>query len=113
MSEDTEPMPPDGDRRHHRKLLRFDPTISMGAIAQIVAILAGIGSFYATYQADRATWRLEIDQIKASATIEKAAAKESISELKADVRDVQKTMNSVDKALAGIQADLNARKGKP
>jgi hypothetical protein len=113
MQEESEPMPLEGDRRQHRKLWRFDPTVSLGSIGQMVVIIAGIGSFYATYQADRATWRLEIDQIKASATIEKAAAKESVAELKADVRDIQKTMNSVDKALAGIQADLNARKGKP
>jgi hypothetical protein len=113
MSEETENIPASGDRRQHRKLIRFDPTISTGAIAQIVVLLLGLGSAWATYQADRATWRLEIDQIKASATIEKAAAKEAITELKADVREVQKTMNSVDKALVGIQADLNAKRGKP
>lgn len=107
---ETEPMPLSGDRRNHRKLLRFDPTVSSGTLMQLVVLLLGFGSAYATYQSDRATTRLEIEQIKASALGEKVLARESISELKADVRKVQETITSVDKTLAGIQAELNAAK---
>lgn len=107
---ETEPMPL-GDRRQHRKLMRFDPTVSSGTLLQLAALLIGFGSAYATYQSDRATTRLEIEQIKQSAIGEKVLAREAIGELKADVRKVQETITSVDKTLAGIQAELNAKKG--
>lgn len=111
MSEqETEPMP-FGERRHHRKLLRFDPTVSSGTLLQLFALVAAFGSAYATYQSDRATLRLEIEQIKASALGEKTIAREAISELKTDVRKVQETITSVDRTLAGIQAQLETRKG--
>lgn len=109
---ETEPMPL-GERRQHRKLVRFDPTVSSGTLLQLVAMVAAFGSAYATYQSDRATLRLEIEQIKANAVGEKLIAREAISELKVDVRRVQETITSVDKTLAGIQAELNAKKGKP
>lgn len=107
---ETEPMPHEGDRRQHRKLLRFDPTVSSGTLLQLFALVAAFGSAYATYQSDRATLRLEIEQIKASAVGEKVIAREAIHELKADVRKVQETITSVDKTLTGIQAELNATK---
>lgn len=112
---ETEPMPLSGDRRQHRKLLRFDPTVSSGTVMQLVVLVGGFASAYATYQSDRATLRLEIEQIKASALIDKQLAKESLFELKADVRKVQETITSVDKTLTGIQARLNAAEkgGKP
>jgi len=109
---ETEPMPL-GERRSHRRLLRFDPTFSAGSLGQILTIVIGLGGAYATYQSDRATTRLELDQIKATALAEKSTAKESIAELKADVRQVQTTITSIDKTLAGIQAGLDAKKGKP
>lgn len=113
MSEDTtEPMPLGGDRRQHRKLFRFDPTISTGTIIEIGVIVVGLFAAWGTYQADRATLRLELEQIKSSAIIEKAAAKEAIGELKADVKDVQKTMTSIDKTLATMQAERAAANAK-
>ena len=110
--QETEPMPL-GERRQHRRLMRFDPTVSSGTLLQIVALVGAFGSAWATYQSDRATLRLEIEQIKASALAEKVIAKEAITELKADVRKVQDTVTSMDKTLTIIQADLNAKKGKP
>ena len=109
--EETEPMPL-GERRQHRKLVRFDPTVSMGTIGQLIVLIAGFGSAWATYQSDRATTRLEIEQIKAASVNEKQLAREAIQDLKVDVRKVQETITSVDKTLAGIQAELNAKKGQ-
>lgn len=109
---ETEPMPLQGDRRQHRRLWRFDPTVSSGTLLQLVVLIAGFSSAYATYRSDQATMRLEIEQIKATAIGEKQLARESIAELKVDVRKVQETITSVDKTLAGIQAELNAKKGK-
>jgi hypothetical protein len=111
MPEDTEPMP-FGDRRQHRKLFRFDPTISTGTILEIAVIVGGLFAAWGTYQADRTAWRMEIEQIKSSAIIEKAAGKESIKEIKDDLKDVQKTMTSIDKTLATMQAERAAANAK-
>src|SRR5688572_7578812 len=107
--EETEPMPL-GDRRHHRKLVRFDPTFSFGSMAQIAALLIGLASAYGVYQADRASTRLELDQLKASALSEKTEMREVIRDLKQDMRNVQQTVSSVDKTVTGIKAGIDAQK---
>jgi hypothetical protein len=112
MNDETEPMPL-GERRQHRKLVRFDPTFSAGSIAQIVTLTVSLLVAYGKYEADRATTRAEIDQLKANVMAEKIVAKEAISELKQDVRKVQETVTSVDKTLAGIKAEIDASKRKP
>lgn len=104
MSEDTEPMPLDGDRRQHRKLWRFDPTVSSGALLQIVTLTIGLGGAYATYRSDQATMRLEIDQVKATVATEKTSSKEALGEIKNDVKEVQRTLNQATQTLAVIQA---------
>lgn len=109
MDVETEPMP-FGERRQHRRLIRFDPTVSSGTIMQLGALLIGFVSAYATYVSDRATQRLEIEQIKASAVAEKLLVKETITDLRSDVRKVQETITSVDKTLTGIQAQMEAAK---
>jgi hypothetical protein len=110
--EETEPMPL-GDRRHHRKLVRFDPTFSSGSIANVITLLVLFGGAVGVYQADRASTRLELDQLKASALSEKTEMREVIRDLKQDMRNVQQTVSSVDKTVTGIKAGIDAQKGKP
>jgi hypothetical protein len=111
--DETEPMPL-GERRNHRRLMRFDPTFSMGSIAQIVALLVALLVAYGKYESDRTRTNEQIEAIKAAALLDKEAAKEAIKELKQDVRQVQTTITSVDKTVTGIKAEIDAsRKGKP
>jgi hypothetical protein len=112
MNEETEPMPL-GDRRQHRRLVRFDPTFSTGSIAQILALLIGLGSAWGVYQADRASTRIELDQLKSNATSEKTEMREAIRDLRQEMRNVQQTVSSVDKTVTGIKAGIDAQKGKP
>lgn len=112
MTEDTEPMPLGRDRRQHRKLVRFDPTFSSGSIAQILALIVGLGGAYGKYESDRTKTTTEIEQLKANALAEKIESRASITELKQDLRQVQATITSVDKTVTGIKAEIDANKGK-
>jgi hypothetical protein len=106
---ETEPMP-FGERRQHRKLLRFDPTISSGQLIQIFTLMGGLFVAWGTYQADRTTTKLEIEQIKINAAADKVLAKEAVVEMRAEIRKVQDTITSVDKAVTSIQAEIGAKR---
>lgn len=117
--DETEPMPLGGDRRQHRRLVRFDPTFSSGSIAQIIALLIGLGAAYGKYESDRATTKKdietqqkEIDAMRAATLAEKLETRAAINELKLDLRQVQTGITSVDKTLTGIKAEIDASKGK-
>ena len=109
MSEDTEPIPGSGDRRHQRKLVRFDPTFSSGNIATIFTIVVGLFGAYGKYESDRATTKQDIDTIKANALAEKIESRAAIKEIRDDVRAVQTSITSVDKNVTGIKAEIDAR----
>jgi hypothetical protein len=120
--EETEPMPL-GDRRHHRKLWRFDPTVSSGSLLQIATLLIGLGGAYATYQSDRATQKLEMVQVKETqkadrestekiATADRTSTKESIQEIKTDLRDLKAAVVEVNLTLARMTGS-NGKGAKP
>ncbi len=106
---ETEPMPLAGDRRQHRKLMRFDPTFTSGQIVQILALLGGFVVAYGTYREDRKEVLMEIANIKTAAAEDKALAKETAAQLRVKVDEVQKTVSNVDRTMVVIQAEINAR----
>jgi ferredoxin-NADP reductase len=109
---DSETMPLRGDRRPHRKFLRFDPTVSSGTLLQLVAFAGiGIGGLMA-YSADKAEQKRDITQVQVTQAADRAATKESIGELKTDVREMQRTLVDVNLSLTGLKAGLDAKKGK-
>lgn len=87
-----------------RRLFKFDPTINSGTILTLVSMLAVTGGAWATYQSDKATTRLELDQVKAAATAEKSSTKESLADIKGDVKEIQRTLVQVNQTLAVIEA---------
>ncbi len=101
------------DRRQHRKLLRFDPTISSGMIMQLVTLLILFGSAWATYSSDRATTNLRLDRLEKQAESEKGEAREAIQDLRSQMQRVAETVSSVDRNLAVLQAGLGNDKRKP
>lgn len=109
MSDDTKPAELQ-ELIGKRKLLRFDPTVSSGTLLQIMVLLAGGAAAYAQYQTDKAIQTREVEQIKAAAVAEKVATKESLGELKADVKDVQRTLNQVTQTLAVINERQQPKK---
>ncbi|MEO8153552.1 MAG: hypothetical protein ABI605_10820 [Rhizobacter sp.] len=94
-----------------RRLIKFDPTISSGTIVSLVSMLAVADGAWATYQSDKATTRLELDQVKAAATAEKSSTKESFNDIKGDVKEIQRTLVQMNQTLAVMEA--KQPKGKP
>lgn len=103
--EDSAPMPlrREADRGKHR-LFRFVPDISMGTLFQMgwMALLAA--GAYGTYQADKAKDHAEVAQIKVDAETQRLTMKESLAELKGDVKGIQATLGEVKESLAVLKA---------
>ena len=104
MEKDTQPGDLAASYHQKRTVFRFDPTVSSGTLIQIGVLLVGGVVTYGTYQADRATSRLEVEQIKSAAADEKAATRLSLTELRADVKDSQKTLTQISQTLAVIES---------
>lgn len=92
-----------------RQLIHFIPDVSMGTIINLVSMLMVACGAWATYQSDKATTKLEIDQVKKSVAEDKVGNKESLAELKGDVKEIQRTLARVDQTLAVIQAQQQGR----
>ncbi|MEJ7685609.1 MAG: hypothetical protein WKG52_00665 [Variovorax sp.] len=96
-----------------RKVVRFDPTFNTGTIVQIVVIVASAFSIYTGLKTDTVQQKAELESVKASALVERIQTKESLADLKADVKEIQKTTNDVKESLAilrGRGSDTGARK---
>jgi uncharacterized protein HemX len=104
MNQDSRPGDLASLYPHKRTVFRFDPTVSSGTLIQIAVLLGGGIITYGTYQADRATSHLEVEQIKAAAADEKAATRLSLTELRSDVKDSQKTLTQISQTLAVIES---------
>lgn len=100
------------DRRHHRKLIRFDPTVSMGTIGQVIALLLVAGGAWSTYSADRATTNFRLALLEKRADDEKAEQRVVINELRLGLSQVNQTVQSVDRNLVVLQTQLENRKGQ-
>lgn len=99
------------DAAPRRQLIHFIPDVSMGTIINLVSMLMVAGGAWATYQSDKATTKLEIEQVKKSVAEDKVGNKESLAELKGDVKEIQRTLVRVSESLAVIQAQQS--KAKP
>lgn len=104
MTEHQHKGPSELSVSRRRQVIRFVPDVSMGTIIQLISMLAVVAGAWATYQSDKATTRLELDQVKAAAAAEKSTTKESLVELKGDVKEIQRTLVQVNQTLAVIEA---------
>lgn len=94
-----------------RRLIRFNPNVDMGTLIQLATILAIAAGGWGTYQSDKATAKLELEQVKKAAADDKSSTKETLTDLKVDVKEIQRTLIQVNQTLAVINA--NQPKGKP
>lgn len=93
---DTGPVPLGDYRSHRKKYFQFDPTFNTGHALQILVLLLGGVGLWSSWQADRATQKMEIEQIKKDAANEITRSKESITELKGDVKRMDATVNQMN-----------------
>lgn len=83
-----------------RKRLNFDPTINLGHVLTFVGFMvAGFGVY------GNVDKRLTITEVQSAASADRAGdqdkrIKESLQELKTDVKDVQRAVNDINRTLA-------------
>ncbi len=93
--------------------MKFDPTVNTGTLLQIVVILASAFTIYSGMREDQVKQKAELEAVKATALAERVQTKEALTELKADMKELQKTTNDVKESLAilrGRAADSGTRK---
>ena len=107
-TEETRPSELDAGRRKH-KFLQFEPTVNTGHLLQVVVLALGGLGMYGAWQAERATNRLEVDQIKRDAAADAARTKESIVELKTEMRKVQDGLIELNLNLVRMNAQIGQK----
>jgi septal ring factor EnvC (AmiA/AmiB activator) len=93
--------------------MKFDPTINTGHILTLVVIASSAFMVYTGVREDQVKQRAELEAVKATAATERTQTKETLNELKADIKELQKTTNDVKESLAilrGRAADTGAHK---
>lgn len=88
----------------HRKLFRFSPDISMGTVLQIVVIMSGAAVGYGTYEHDKAIEQAEVAQLRVDADNQRVLVRENLTDIKTDVKDIQRTLINFGQVLAVLQA---------
>ena len=99
----------DDERTHQRrKFFRFDPTVNSGTIGQIVTLLILAAGAWATYQSDKATARMEMDNVKLQVDKDRESSKEAVRDLRMDIKDMQQTLNAVNLQVTKLNARSEA-----
>lgn len=96
-----------------RKIVRFDPTFNTGTIAQIVVIVASAVTIYTGIKTDQVQTKAELDAVKSATVVDRVQTKEALSDLKQDVKDLQKSTNEIKESLAilrGRAADQGSKR---
>lgn len=97
-----------------RRIIRFTPEVSMGTLIQMALFATACIGAYGAYTADKTAQHMEVAQIKADAEMQRTSTKESLIDLKVDVKGIQATLGEVKESLAVLKArpDPTAQKGQ-
>lgn len=90
---------PLADGTHHRKRVAFDPTINLGHVLTFVGFL--VTGFSAYSALDK---RVAVIELQSAAVVERsreqdARIKETLVEIKTDVKDMQRSLQDVNRNL--------------
>lgn len=92
-------MPLEHSREHSRKRFHFDPTINLGHILTFAGFMvAGIGLY------GNLDKRMTINEVQNTVAADRTndqdkRIKESLQELKSDIKDVQRAVNDINRTL--------------
>lgn len=92
---DSGSMPLEGKR-----LMKFDPQISMGTIIQIVVVVCSAFGIYAGLREDQRQTKSDLDQVKAVAVIERAQTAQAIAEIKLEMKEQGKSLGDIKEGIA-------------
>lgn len=105
---DSGPAPLEGKR-----LMKFDPQINMGTIIQIVVVAASAFSIYQGIRTDQVETKAAVRAVEAAASTDRNQTKDALSDLKSDIKELQKSTSEIKESLAilrGRAADVGGRK---
>lgn len=109
---DTGPAPLGDYRPQRKKYFQFDPTFNTGHALQIIVLVAGGASLWSSWNAERATQKLEIEQIKKEAAAEVTRSEKSITELKTDVKRMEGTVNQMNLSVERLATMLQMKESQ-
>ena len=101
-SPETASMPLDSHGR--RKFLQFNPNIDAGTLLTILVMVIGGVTAYGTYTSDKAAQAARVTAIEKEVLDNKTTVKEAVTDLKGEVKDVQRTLRDVNESLAVLKA---------
>ena len=84
-----------------RKRLTFDPTINAGHILTFIAMAIGVMTSYSMLDKRIGVLEERSTTVISQAADRQAEQKESLKEIKSDVKDLQRSVNEIGRALAG------------
>lgn len=116
MTARTRPMPLEAE--HHntnegRRFMKFDPTVNTGTILQIATMVVVGAIAFATLRGEMMTQKVEIEANRLTAERDNRKNEEALKELKADVRELQKSINDIKEGVAilrGRAADVGSKR---
>lgn len=99
---ETSPMPLDIQGR--RKFFQYNPNVDSGTLLSILVMVVGGFVAYGTYTSDKAAQAARVTAIEKEVLENRVTVKEAVTDLKDEVKDVQRTLRGVNESLAVLKA---------
>jgi len=96
-----------------KRLMKFDPTINTGTIAQIVVVVASAFSIYTAVRTEQVETKANVKAVEAQAVVDRSQTKDALVDLKADIKELQKSTSEIKESLAilrGRTADTGSKR---
>ena len=84
-----------------KKRLSFDPTINAGHILTFVSMVVGVMVSYSLLDKRVGVLEERSNSAIAQATERQTEQKDSLREIKSDIKDLQRSVNEISRAVAG------------
>lgn len=81
--------------------VKFDPTISLGHVLTFASMVAAVMASYALLDKRVGVLEERSNAAIAQATDRQVEQKESLREIKSDIKDLQRSVNEISRAVAG------------
>lgn len=81
--------------------VKFDPTINLGHLLTFIAMVIGVMSSYSLLDKRIGVLEERSNTAIAQAVDKQAEQKESLREIKSDIKDLQRSVNEISRAVAG------------
>lgn len=81
--------------------VKFDPTINLGHVLTFVSMVAAVMASYALLDKRVGVLEERSNSAIAQASDRQIEQKESLREIKSDIKDLQRSVNEISRAVAG------------